>query len=264
MNERELARQRIEALRAAIDKLCGGNRTAFGKRLGYKDGAFVRQMLSGDRPVTEKTIRAIEALPGMKNWFSEATIGVPHHGAHASPAAAEHKVGASDAPNTGEKRGLITTVGKNTWSRMVKSAELDSQHQGTYPLISWAQARTWDSIVDNFAYGDAEQWLDSPVAVSQKSYYLRVRGESMYDPADHRSFREGEIVLVDPKGTPDHRKFIVVMVDGEAEPILRQLISEGERIYLKALNPAWPEGITEIQDNAVICGVVKTKIVTYD
>jgi hypothetical protein len=69
MNETELHRIRVERLRAAVEQLESGNVTAFGKRLGYKDGAFVRQMLSEKRAVSEKTVRAIEGLPGMAGWF---------------------------------------------------------------------------------------------------------------------------------------------------------------------------------------------------
>lgn len=62
---------RIARLSAAVNHVSDGNKTDFGRRLGYKDGAFVRQMLSGIRPVTEKTIWAIEAMPGMKDWFAD-------------------------------------------------------------------------------------------------------------------------------------------------------------------------------------------------
>lgn len=69
MNEVELNEFRIARLASAVDHVSQGNKTDFGRRLGYKDGAFVRQMISGIRPVTEKTIWAIETMPGMKGWF---------------------------------------------------------------------------------------------------------------------------------------------------------------------------------------------------
>ncbi|MEX3614343.1 MAG: S24 family peptidase [Burkholderia gladioli] len=72
MNEIELNQRRIALLRAAIDKLDNGNVSAFGRRLGHKDGAFIRQMLSETRSVSEKTVRAIESLPGMSGWFNDA------------------------------------------------------------------------------------------------------------------------------------------------------------------------------------------------
>ncbi|WP_043213792.1 phage repressor protein [Bordetella pseudohinzii] len=67
----------MSRLLAAVEHVSKGNKTDFGRRLGYKDGAFVRQMLSGIRPVTEKTVWAIEAMPGMKGWFEVEAGSMP-------------------------------------------------------------------------------------------------------------------------------------------------------------------------------------------
>jgi len=87
MNELELQRYRAARMEAAIEKFSAGNKSEFGRRLGYKDGAFIRQMLSGDRPIREKTISAIEALPGMRGWFSDGAqqelLGLPGETAEA-------------------------------------------------------------------------------------------------------------------------------------------------------------------------------------
>ena len=72
MHEDLIATQRRELLIKAIDRLTGGDRTAFGRRLGMKDGAYVRQMLSGKRAISEKTIRHVESIPGMRGWFTQA------------------------------------------------------------------------------------------------------------------------------------------------------------------------------------------------
>jgi len=40
MNEKLLAAQRRELLVKAIDRLTQGDRSAFGRRLGFKDGVF--------------------------------------------------------------------------------------------------------------------------------------------------------------------------------------------------------------------------------
>lgn len=77
MNEVELNEFRMGRLSAAVEHVSKGNKTDFGRRLGYKDGAFVRQMLSGIRPVTEKTVWAIEAMPGMKGWFDVEGVEAP-------------------------------------------------------------------------------------------------------------------------------------------------------------------------------------------
>lgn len=72
MNETPIAEQRRKLLAQAIDRLTQGDRSAFGRRLGFKDGAFIRQMLNGSRAVSEKTIRLIESIPGMHGWFTQA------------------------------------------------------------------------------------------------------------------------------------------------------------------------------------------------
>ena len=57
-------------LREAVDRV--GSKAELGRRLGYSSGAFVRQMVEGERPVTEKTVMALEALPGYAGWFDKA------------------------------------------------------------------------------------------------------------------------------------------------------------------------------------------------
>jgi phage repressor protein C with HTH and peptisase S24 domain len=108
MNEIELARLRVDLLRAAIQKVADGNQTEFGRRLGYKDGAFVRQMLSEDKPVSEKTIRKIEALPGMAGWFT----GHPEHAMAGAPMqnASEHKSASSDRSVIAERSEVIAKL----------------------------------------------------------------------------------------------------------------------------------------------------------
>ena len=48
-----------------------GGRAALGRALGYKDGGYVNHMISGIRPITEKTISQCEQLPGASGWFSD-------------------------------------------------------------------------------------------------------------------------------------------------------------------------------------------------
>ncbi|MFC4623526.1 helix-turn-helix transcriptional regulator [Comamonas nitrativorans] len=70
MDESQIQELRRARLADAIQKMCNGNVTAFGRLLGYSGGAYVRQMLLGNRAVSEKTVRHIEGLRGMHGWFS--------------------------------------------------------------------------------------------------------------------------------------------------------------------------------------------------
>ena len=72
-------------------------------------------------------------------------------------------------------------------------------------------------------------------------------------------FRDGDLIFVDPAVPPDHGRFAVVREEDSHEATFRQLIVEGERKYLKALNPDWPARIVERNSTASICGVVVFK-----
>jgi len=61
---------RVQRLQAMARKE-GGN-SALGRRLGYRDGAFVGQMLRGERPISERTVLAIHDLPGYAGWFDDS------------------------------------------------------------------------------------------------------------------------------------------------------------------------------------------------
>jgi len=39
-----------------------GGKSALGRRLGFRDGAFVGQMIRGERPITEKTMLALSRV----------------------------------------------------------------------------------------------------------------------------------------------------------------------------------------------------------
>ncbi len=70
MNEINMTEYRVQRLKDAIDHISKGNKSDFGRKLDMRDGAFIRQMLAGTRPITEKTIRSIEAFHGMEDWFA--------------------------------------------------------------------------------------------------------------------------------------------------------------------------------------------------
>lgn len=134
------------------------------------------------------------------------------------------------------------------------NVELAPDIKGLYPLISWVQAGEWSEIVGAFGRGDAEDWLPCPVRCGKDTFVLRVKGQSM-EPR----FHDGEYIFVDPDVAADNGRFVVVRLTDSQEAIFKQLIVEGGRMYLKALNPDWPTRIIEVTENAEICGVVVFK-----
>lgn len=127
---------------------------------------------------------------------------------------------------------------------------------GRVPLISWVQAGAWSEIIDNLSPGDAEEWLPCPVSHSPATFVLRVRGESMFNPHGRPSFQDGDLIFVDPERPAEHGSLVVVRLDDAKEATFKKLVIEGERRYLRALNPAWPEPMMQVNGNATICGTV--------
>jgi SOS-response transcriptional repressor LexA len=98
----------------------------------------------------------------------------------------------------------------------------------------------------------AEDLLPCPVRCSKDTFVLRVRGESM-EP----KFHDGDLIFVDPEAAPISGRYVVVRLECSHEATFKQLIVEGDRQFLKAVNPNWPQRIIEV--NATICGVVVFK-----
>jgi len=102
--------------------------------------------------------------------------------------------------------------------------------KGRVPLISWVQAGAMCAITDNFAQGEVEDWLPCPVKHSVHTYVLRVRGSSMYNPHGERSFRDGDLIFIDPERAYIHKSLVVVRLDNSNEATFKQLIIEGETL----------------------------------
>ncbi|MDE2441083.1 MAG: helix-turn-helix domain-containing protein [Betaproteobacteria bacterium] len=147
-------------------------------------------------------------------------------------------------------------TGRTEPTRNSSGIEPGPDIQGNVPVVSWVQAGAWSEIIDNFAPGDAEEWLPCPVSHSPSTFVLRIRGESMFNPYGRPSFQENDLIFVDPEREAIHGSLVVVRLDESKEATFKKLVLEGDRKYLKALNPAWPEPMIEINGNATMCGVV--------
>lgn len=75
ISEQEWRKKRLTDL----SKVKGGN-ASLGRMLGYRDGAYVGQMIGGLRPITEKLVEKIQQMHGLSNWFTkESTEPVLAH-----------------------------------------------------------------------------------------------------------------------------------------------------------------------------------------
>lgn len=128
--------------------------------------------------------------------------------------------------------------------------------RGFVPLISWVQAGAWEQIVDNFAPGDAEEWMPCIKRCGPRTFALRVRGVSMHNPYGKPSYEDGDVVFIDPDAPAEHGKCVVVRIEGQSEATFKQLIIEGNDKFLRPLNPDWPgPKLIRVDSDATICGV---------
>jgi phage repressor protein C with HTH and peptisase S24 domain len=244
MNELELQRLRIDLLRGAIEKVTGtpdkpeGNQTEFGRLLGYKDGAFVRQMLAGGKAVTEKTIRKIESLPSMEGWFTsrELIAGAPTHNEHTSDG--------SDAPKRGTANDLIKELlpeGKGnvlTWERpedlehdenRVWIDRYDYRFSAGSGVIQW-EVRQKKALPFDIGYFKALG------AKPKDCRLLTVHGDSMEPYLFNR-----DMMMIDITRT-HIRDGHVYAIYFEDEPLVKQIFKEvGGGIRLHSYNSKYPD-----------------------
>ncbi|MGA5587143.1 LexA family protein [Pseudomonas siliginis] len=151
------------------------------------------------------------------------------------------------------KNGIPSSLGES-------NVEPGPAIKGLVPLISWVQAGAWCEAVDVLDLDDAEVWLPCAVSHSKKTYALRVRGLSMFNPHERRSFRDGDIIYVDPAKDAENGSLVIAKLTDSEEATFKQLVMEGTRQFLKPLNPSWPEPIIQLPPDAMICGVVISKL----
>lgn len=135
--------------------------------------------------------------------------------------------------------------------------------KGKVPLVSWVAAGKWCEQMSAQPEGIAEKWLDYPLKHGPRTFALKVRGDSMFNPGGEYSFKEGDLIFVDPDKQAQHRSLIICHLDDAKEATFKRLLIEGEIKMLEALNPSWPERIIRVNGNATICGVIIGKLESF-
>lgn len=125
---------------------------------------------------------------------------------------------------------------------------------GKVPLISWVQAGAWCESTANIEVHNAETWLSCPVPISKSGYALKVRGDSMTNPGQGRSYPAGCIIFVDPEAETITGDRVVARVSRTNEATFKVLVEDAGDFYLKPINPQYP--IIKITEETYICGKV--------
>lgn len=150
-------------------------------------------------------------------------------------------------------------------SRSSGNTEIGPDIKGKVPLISWVQAGSWAAIADNFQPGDAEEWVGTTVPIHQHTFALRVRGDSMTNPAGEPSFPDGAVIIVEPDAVNGLEtmlnQFVIVKRAADDEATFKRLVKDAGRYYLKPLNPQYP--MLDLREDDVFCGVVRERVMRF-
>lgn len=95
---------------------------------------------------------------------------------------------------------------------------------------------------------------DALAVAAVSAFKLKVTGDSMQRPFGFPSFPIGCVITVDPAVRAEPDRFEVYKLPGDSEGILRQLVTDAGRHYLKPLNPQYP--LIALPQKAIYCGRV--------
>ncbi|MFL4393588.1 S24 family peptidase [Acinetobacter pittii] len=135
-------------------------------------------------------------------------------------------------------------------SRTSNDLDLSSIALITYaPLISWDEASSWNDM-ESIKNIKEKELIPLVPGASNNSFYLEVMGMSN---APH--FEEGERICIDPSyklSDIQTGEMVVVECDGKTQ--FKALIAEPDGYFLRSLNPAWADKITDFCENCRLIG----------
>jgi len=136
---------------------------------------------------------------------------------------------------------------------------LQSISFGQVPLLEMKEVASWvnkpESQLDKYSH----QLISASTKTSQYAFAVQVKDNSM-EAANGMSFPKGSIIVVDPENVVRDGSYVVVRLEENAEPVLRQCVRDASGTYLKPLNPRFPT-IKMNYPHSLFCGVVLQMIV---
>jgi len=158
---------------------------------------------------------------------------------------------------------LLSGIGSMTNAPVgTEQVNLDHNMKGKMPVISWVAAGDWLEVMPT-TLDDVIDWIQKPEHLSDRAFGLIVRGRSMLP-----EFKPDEIIYVEPDITPWDLKdgdLVVVQCNEDTEATFKQLVmGDGHNdMYLKPLNPDWPEQRLTPMGECNLVGIVDGKYTRY-
>jgi len=114
------------------------------------------------------------------------------------------------------------------------------------PLLSWEDAVGWPGNKEKFP---ELEYLVTDADVGPDAYALKVK-----DTAMRPLFPEDTVLIIDPALQPEDRDYAIVHIDEQKQAIFRQILFDGQNIYLKPLNADFK--ITQLEGKYKFLGIV--------
>lgn len=128
------------------------------------------------------------------------------------------------------------------------------------PLLSGQEVQNRFLQSTSLLNSNYTDYVLTHIKVSPQAFAMRVEGDSMEAPSGV-SFCNGAIIVVDPELPAKNGAYVLAKQNGSSQVAFKQFIIDGNRRFLKPLNPRYP--ITEITPQAIICGVVRLMLAEF-
>ena len=133
---------------------------------------------------------------------------------------------------------------------------------GMVPILSWVAAGDW-SNVEAVTFDDAMGYAPKPPNLSKFGFALRVQGQSMLP-----EFKPGDVIYVEPQTgflVLKDSDLVIVQCNDDKEATFKQLVlgETSDDMYLRPLNPNWPEQRMMPMGECNLVGKVVGKYVEY-
>ncbi|GHX81436.1 LexA family transcriptional repressor [Vibrio cholerae] len=135
----------------------------------------------------------------------------------------------------------------------VSTPEIPLAYQRSFPVLSSVQAGAWTEACEPYSVREIEQWYQTTERTSERSFWLKVEGDSMTSPSG-LSIPDGAYVLVDTERDYQNKSLVVAKLTDVNEATFKQIIIDAGQRYLKPLNPNYK--MIPINGNCRIIGVV--------
>lgn len=135
----------------------------------------------------------------------------------------------------------------------VGDIDIQPKLHNSYPLLSSVQAGQWTEACEAYALDEIDEWYEATVKTSERSFWLRVQGDSMTSPSGV-SVPEGTLVLVDTEKEHSNGSLVVAKLTDVNEATFKKFVTDGGQDYLKPLNKDYRT--VPINGNCKIIGVV--------